>query len=112
MKKKILVGVLAILLLSGTPVKAMGWLDVCATWIAASYAYHGWCYWTNAHQGKPASVIIKELKICLEALKEKVSKEQQDIEECQKTLSHLQKELDYYKKMLGLRATMQKGSLV
>lgn len=103
MKKKIIAGALVLLLLCGTRIKAMGWLDVCATWIAASYAYHAWCYWTNAHHGKPASEIIKELKLCLDALKEKVTKEQRDIAECQKTLSNLQKELDYYKNVLGIK---------
>lgn len=101
-------GLLLVLLVSCTRTKAMGWLDFCATWITASYAYHAWCYWANAQHGKPASEIIKELKLCLEALKEKVTKEQHDIEECQKTLSHLQKELEYYKNVLGLRKKTHK----
>lgn len=103
MNKKVMTGLLVVLLMCSTRVKTMGWLDLCATWIAASYAYHAWCYWTNAHNGKPASEIVKELKLCLEALKQKVTKEQRDIEECQKTLSNLQKELEYYKNALGLR---------
>ncbi len=103
MKKRVIVGLLAFLLTFGTHIKAIGLLDLCATCVVASYGYHGWCYWANAQHGKPSSEIIKELRACLSALKEKVSKEQQDIEECRKTLSHLQKELEYYKTMLGLR---------
>lgn len=107
MNKKIMAGLLGLFLMCGTHTRPMGVLDFCATWIAASYAYHGWCYWTNAQHGKPASEIIKDLKFCLEALKEKVTKEQRDIQECQKTLSNLQKELEYYKNALGLRAKVQ-----
>lgn len=100
MKKKVLI---TVFLLYGSSLQAMNWLDFCATWLAASYAYHGWIYWTDAQHGKPSSEVIKELKRCLRVLKEKVRKEQRDIEECQKTLSRIQQELHYYKSALGLR---------
>lgn len=103
MNKKIIAGLLAFFLGMGTQVKAIGFLDLCAVCVASSYAYHGWCYWANAQHGKPSTEIIKELRICLAALREKVSKEQRDIEECQKSVTDLRKELDYYKSALGLR---------
>lgn len=103
MKKKLLIVFLAFSCVWTPEVRPMGYLDFLATCIVASYAYHGWCYWTNAQHGKPATEIIKELKSCLEVLKQKVTKEQQDIDECRETLTRLRMEMDYYKNVLGIK---------
>ena len=108
MKKTITKSILFVCLLFITESKTIGFLDLCAVYVASSYAFQGWCHWTNAQYGKSSTEIIRELRICLAALKDKVNKEQQAIEECQRTLTHLQKELEYYKNMLGLRETLKK----
>ncbi|MFT6765863.1 MAG: hypothetical protein ACJAZS_000757 [Alteromonas naphthalenivorans] len=102
MKKKVLIIVLAGSLMYAPQVRSMGWIDFCATWLGASYAYHAWCQWTQAHQMKPAKDVINELRYCLKELRKKVVEEQQDIKQCQADLVEIKNELDRYKDRLGV----------
>jgi FtsZ-binding cell division protein ZapB len=102
MKEKCLIILLVGVFMYTSSVRPMGWLDFCATWLTASYAYHAWCQWNQNYQIRPAKDVIKELKICLGELKEKIYKEQQDIKQCQYDLEEIKEEMNRYKDRWGI----------
>lgn len=102
MKKKMLIGVLLVGFLYPVPTKPIGFLDLCAAWIAANCAYHISREWIQANSMRPTQEVIMQLKLCIKELKIKILEEQDEIKQCQHDLAQIIKELNLYKDRLNI----------